>query len=83
MNQQIIRKINKDQYQDEMLHKMQTYDRIKASIELLLTMVNALEPTSANETHSHSLLKSELEMAKTHAMLGAIDVDLDRRKIGK
>ncbi len=83
MNQQTIGQMKRDQYQDELLHKMETYDRIKATLELCNTMIKALDTTSDNEKHSKGQLVGFLEMAQTYAMLAAIDVDLERRGAGK
>ena len=83
MNHEQATQINKIQYQDEMLHKMDTYDQVKATINLCLTMIKALDASSPDETHSKGMLQSELELASTHASLAAIDVDIERRNSGK
>jgi len=83
MNHEQVTQINKDQYQDEMLHKMETYDRVKATLELCKTMIQALDASTDREIHSKKMLVSYLDLSQNYAMLAAVDVDLERRGLGK
>jgi len=80
---EMITQINKEMYQDELTHKRDTYDNVKAALKVNLTMIKALEPTTSKETDSRFIAIHHLEMATTYCMLAAVDVDLELRGLGK
>ena len=83
MNTNQITQINKMQYVDELTHKAQVYNDVKATLDLCRTMIRALDTTTSEEKHHQHMLIEYLDLAQTEALLSAIDVEHEVRRLGK
>ncbi len=80
---EMVDSINKDQYQDELEHKIEVYDGVKDTLKLCETMIKALDTTTSFETGSRGLLLSNLELARQYALVAATDVQIEKMAVRK
>lgn len=80
---EMVTRINKDQYLDDLDHKVETYDGVKATLRLCETMIRALDPTSKMETGAREHLVSYLNLARSYALICASDVETEKRGLQK
>ena len=83
MNTEQVTQINKDQYADELDHKVKVYNDVKATLDLCRTMIRALDTTSIDEAFNKKMLVQYLDMARTEALLSTMDVEHEIRGLGK
>lgn len=79
MDHETITQINRDQYQDDLAHKVKVYDQVKGTIKSCMTLIQALEPTTKLEGISRKSMIDSLDIARQNAILAATDVELERR----
>lgn len=83
MDRDLVDRMKVDQKSDDLDHKTQVYDDVKATLRLCETMIKALDPTSNHETYSRNSLLSYLSLARQYALLGAADCEIEKAGLTK
>ncbi len=78
-----VDQMNRAQYADDLDHKMEVYDGVKATIKLCQIMIDAIEPTTTAETQARTNLLSYLWTTKQYALMAASDVQIEKGKLPK
>ncbi len=83
MDPKVIEEMKQDQRIDDLDHKTQVYDDVKSTLRLCETMIKALDATDDKEYGSRMNLLNNLEIARSYALLGAADCEIEKEGLTK
>ncbi len=83
MDRKEIDQMQKDQRLDDLDHKVKVYDDVKSTLRLCETMIQALDATDDKEYGSRINLLNNLEIARSYALLGAADCEIEKARLTK